>query len=91
VLDHARRRRARVPEERVEVRDVDEQEVVAVGGGMAHLGDPALRRVVLDVDAGGRGPGAARPRLAERSSSCGRWSTTTSNGSSRSALGRQLA
>ena len=50
VLDHARRRRAGVPEERVEVGDVDEQEVVAVGRRVAHVGDPALRRVVLDVD-----------------------------------------
>ena len=67
-------------------------EVVAVGGRVAHLGDPALGRVVLDVD--GRevaARAAAEPLLARgRSSSCGRWRTTTSNGSSRSALGRQL-
>src|SRR5215207_921082 len=49
VLDHARGRRAGVPEERVEVRDVDEQEVVAVGRRVAHLRDPPLRRVVLHV------------------------------------------
>ena len=30
--------------------DVDEQQVVAVGGRVAHVGDPALRRVVLHVD-----------------------------------------
>ena len=63
VLDHARRRRAGVPEQRVEVRDVDEQQVRPVGGGVAHLGDPALRRVVLDVD--GREVAAAQPLRRE--------------------------
>jgi hypothetical protein len=62
VLDHARGRRAGVPEEVVEVRDVDEREIAPVGGGMAHLGDAALRRVVLQVD---RGDLAARPPAAE--------------------------
>ena len=50
VLDHARRRRAGIPEEVVEVRDVHEREVAAVGGRVAHVGDPPLRRVVLEVD-----------------------------------------
>ena len=58
VLDHRRRRRAAVPEQRVEVRDVADEQLVAVGGGVAHLGDAALGRVVLDVD---RRHVAARP------------------------------
>ncbi len=66
VLDHARRRRAGVPEQRVEVGDVDEQQVVAVGRRVAHLGDPALRRVVLDVDGGDVAAGsAAEPVLGQ--------------------------
>ena len=48
-----------VPEERVEVGDVDEQEVVAVGRRVTHLGDPTLRRVVLDVDRRNVAPAAA--------------------------------
>jgi hypothetical protein len=67
VLDDPRGRGAGVPEERVEVRDVHEREVGPVRGGVAHLGDPALRRVVLDVDRGdvAAGAPAAEPVLGE--------------------------
>ena len=60
---------AAVPEQVVEVGDVDEREVVAVGRRVAHVGDPALRRVVLDVDGGqvaaGRGPSQSRGQVLE--------------------------
>src|SRR4051794_19291781 len=52
VLDDVRGRAAAVPEQLVEVRDVDDDEVLAVGRRVAHVRDPALRRVVLDVDRG---------------------------------------
>ena len=68
-----------------------DEQVVAVGGGVAHLGDAALGRVVLEVD---RRHVAARPAaepvLGQVSSSCGRWRITTSTSSSRSCLGRDL-
>ena len=44
---------------RVEVGDVDQRQVVAVGRRVAHLGDPPLGRVVLDVDGGHVAPGPA--------------------------------
>ena len=93
VLDHPRGRRARVPEQRVEVGDVDEQEVVAVGGRMAHLGDPALRRVVLDVDRRHVARPAAGPSTPRTggSSSCGRWRTHDVERLVAQALRRELA
>jgi hypothetical protein len=63
VFDDPARRRAGVPEEVVEVGDVDEQEVVAVGRGMAHVVDTPLRRVVLHVD---RRDVASRPAAEPR-------------------------
>ena len=75
---------AGVPQQRVEVRDVHERQVVAVGHRMPGVRDPALRRVVLDVD---RRELGGRSQRAASSRSRGRCSTTTSNGSSRSAAG----
>ena len=77
VLDHPRRRRAGVPEQRVEVGHVDEQRGRRgrrPGGASRRSGPGARcarrRRRGRRARAGGR----ASPR-ASRSSSCGRWST----------------
>ena len=47
VLDDAGRRPLAIPEQVVEVRDVDDRQVVASGGRVLEVGDVALRRVVL--------------------------------------------
>src|SRR5690606_22498199 len=67
VVDDRRRRAAAVPHERVEVGDVDDRNVVAVGEGVAGAHGVAVRGVVLDVD-GGHVPARAQagPLLEER-------------------------
>src|ERR671923_512505 len=59
VLDDPDGRRPRVPEERIEVRDVHEDEISAVGGRMPHVGDAALGQRVLEVH--GRDVAAGHP------------------------------
>jgi hypothetical protein len=50
VLDHSPGRGPGVPEQVVEMGHVHQRQVGAVRGGVAHLGDAALRGVVLEVD-----------------------------------------
>ena len=67
VFDDAGAGAAGIPEEIVEMRDVDDGQVGAVGRWMAHLRDHAFGRVVLEVDSGyvASGTPAAQPLRGE--------------------------
>ncbi len=77
--------RARIPKQCVEMRDVNERQIIAVGERMAHLVDAPLRCVVFEIDDGTSTIGLRppKPTIATSPSSSGRCNTTTSTSSPR--------